>query len=331
MDSLESLIRRDPGQRGLLAALGDIHPLGHLRGAAESLVERDGPVAIVTGFAIPLPHGPVAETDGPPGAVMLADVLRRLGRSVTLVTDIPCRSAVAAAAEIAGLSDVPVEACPVDGRDGEAWCEAFVRGHRDLAHLVSIERVGPAHTAETADSNAPGTLTRYLESTPEPQRGRCCNMRGEIIDDITAPLHRLFEQFSASPHGPTTIGIGDGGNELGMGRLPWDLLLRHGGSATSPLCRVATDWLIVAGVSNWGGMALAAAMALRGGHPELATVWTEDRQRALLEMLAARGPAVDGATRIAAASVDGLSDSVYFGVWREVQAWLAGSSRRVPG
>lgn len=59
-----------------------------------------------------------------------------------------------------------------------------------------------------------------------------------------------------------SIGIGDGGNEVGMGAV-YDLIL----ASTIPLaetiaCVVPTDHILVASVSNWGGYALAAATAV---------------------------------------------------------------------
>lgn len=89
---LERLIRRDPARRGLISAEETLPPLcpGHLAGAAEALRTTTGPIWIVTGFYIPAASPPAAETDGPPGAAFLADLLTRLGRPVRLLTDELC-------------------------------------------------------------------------------------------------------------------------------------------------------------------------------------------------------------------------------------------------
>ena len=58
-----------------------------------------------------------------------------------------------------------------------------------------------------------------------------------------------------------TIGIGDGGNEIGMGAIKEAVaaFVPHG----NVLCaETATDVLIPAGVSNWGCYAVAAALAI---------------------------------------------------------------------
>lgn len=116
---LESLVRRDPADRGLISSEADRGVLceGHLAGAALSLSSKRGPVAILTGFFIPHGDPPAAETDGPPGAVTLARVLAGLGREVVLVTDEPCGGAMRATAAAAGLGDLELAVAP-PGRRG---------------------------------------------------------------------------------------------------------------------------------------------------------------------------------------------------------------------
>ena len=47
-----------------------------------------------------------------------------------------------------------------------------------------------------------------------------------------------------------------------MGKIPWDVIRRNVPNGGLIACRVPTDHLIVAGVSNWGAYALAAGVAL---------------------------------------------------------------------
>jgi hypothetical protein len=141
----------------------------------------------------------------------------------------------------------------------------------DCTHVVAIERVGPA-----AD-------------------GRYYTMRGR---DITAHMAEVRPLLA----GRGTIGIGDGGNEIGMGKLPADLIAEHIPNGVQIACRVATDHLIVAGISNWGAYALALGTALAAGaRPTLGL----DRERALLAAMVAAG-LIDGVTGAATLSVDGL-------------------------
>jgi len=144
-------------------------------------------------------------------------------------------------------------------------------------------------------------------------------MRGEIIDAHTAPLHRLFEHVQRHTTQIKTIGIGDGGNELGMGIIPWEELTRRltqEPAARIP-CRIATDWNIIAGTSNWGGIALAAAFLVLRGNTGLLRGFTSDQQEAVLRQIVETGPAVDGVTRLQEARVDGLPFLTY------LQPWLA--------
>ncbi|MDO8187338.1 DUF4392 domain-containing protein [Conexibacter sp. JD483] len=101
-----------------------------------------------------------------------------------------------------------------------------------VTHVVFVERLGPA---------ADGVVR---------------NMRGDDVSAVTPPLHRLAD-------GPwATIAIGDGGNEVGMGALPPPLVAATVAHGERIHCAVACDALIVAGVSNWGAIALAHAVAL---------------------------------------------------------------------
>ena len=58
-----------------------------------------------------------------------------------------------------------------------------------------------------------------------------------------------------------TSSIGDGGNELGMGKVQEKVakFVRNGEVIA---CNVSSDYVINAGVSNWGGHALAVALYL---------------------------------------------------------------------
>ena len=57
----------------------------------------------------------------------------------------------------------------------------------------------------------------------------------------------------------TTIGIGDGGNELGMGKV-FDKVVSHVPYGKDIASSVSCDYLITCGVSNWGGFGLAAGI-----------------------------------------------------------------------
>nr|XP_005285453.1 D-glutamate cyclase, mitochondrial isoform X4 [Chrysemys picta bellii] len=101
-------------------------------------------------------------------------------------------------------------------------------------HLIAIERAGMA-----ADGN-------YY------------NARKVNIKHLVDPIDELFLAAHNIP-GVTTTGIGDGGNELGMGKVK-EAIRKHIKNGDVIACDVEADFAIVAGVSNWGGYAVACAL-----------------------------------------------------------------------
>ena len=145
-----------------------------------------------------------------------------------------------------------------------------------IGHLVAIERPGPAGD------------------------GRCYTMRGIDISDRTQDARPLLARTRS-------VGIGDGGNEVGMGKLPAGLVARcipEGGKIS---CRVATDHLLVAGISNWGAWALGIGACLAAGIAPPIDVPLEER---ILRRMVEAG-LVDGRTGRAALSVDGVPFGLY--------------------
>src|SRR6185437_4656594 len=100
--------------------------------------------------------------------------------------------------------------------------EATAAGDDDKSIVIAIERSGPA-----------------LD-------GKCYTMRGR---DISSHIHEQNNLFDSVYHdGTVTIGIGDGGNEIGMGKIPHEIVAREIPNGDLIHCRVPTDHLIVAGV-----------------------------------------------------------------------------------
>ena len=180
-----------------------------------------------------MPRGDVAapETDGPVGTALLAAALAACGVPARIAVDTPCAGAVRAAVEAAG-GGVTVDEVGVSDGAGivrliEAWRRAAV------SHAVAIERCG-----RSGD-------------------GRPRNMRGVDVSPWTAPLDDLFLG------GPwTKLAVGDGGNEIGMGKLPAGLIARTVPNGAEIACVTSCDHLVVAGVSNWGAYGLMAALAV---------------------------------------------------------------------
>lgn len=308
---------------------------GHLALSAAHLAEFGRRVVIVTGFYIPAGNPPAAETDGPPGALVLAQTLLALGIDSRVLTDSFCFGAVLAAAKSCGFpserlvqSPPPREAGTIDTA-GASWRSEFLRNEvrQNLSHLIAIERVGPSHTADSL-ARQPRTgeipLQRFIDRVPLEQRDCCHNMRGENINRFAGDLHRLFEKILEIQPDVKTIGIGDGANEIGMGVVPWEELERRlsGEQSARVPCRIATDWNIVAGTSNWGGYALAAAVALLRGQVSAVAPCDSRQQQTVLEAMVEHGPAVDGVTKRREPTVDGLPFLTYIQPWEAIRAKL---------
>jgi hypothetical protein len=308
LTALRDLIQQDPGERGLRADPADnlvTRTAGDFEAACRSIAETPNPsLAVVTGFYIAHADPPCGETDGPLGALFLARSLLPLGVRVSLHTDPLCRPALEAGLEACGLGprvavlDLP----PADAVLGDEWLRLDCGEHAErvaLTHLIALERVGPSH----AD-------------------GRCYSMRGRDITDHTGPAHLLFEAAARRP-GLVTIGIGDGGNEIGMGKLPREVLARNIPRADRIGCRVPTDHLIVAGVSNWGAYGLAAGVGLLRGAAHDPALFDPRREQELLALMVERGPLVDGVSGRRAATVDGLPFDRYARVLEQVGQTVA--------
>lgn len=262
---MEEIIRRNLKRRGMAGAC----PAGELEKAARSLADAST-VMIVTGFVIR--DAMTGETDGPPGAIALASALEGMGKRTVIVTDEYSRGIVVSGLLSRGAG-TPVEAVPAGSTC--AFCDGLLERYAP-SHVIAVERPGRA------------------------KDGRCYSMRGEDLSDIVPDTDVLFKKARARKL--TTIAVGDGGNEVGMGKVR-----SHITGAVSLgekiSAQFAADYLVVAGVSNWGAYALAAALSLLSRRLLLHDTPAEAR---LLDSIVRAG-AVDGCTGESAPTVDGLS------------------------
>jgi hypothetical protein len=289
--AIREVFQQDVGRRGLRTDPEDnliTRTAGDFEAACRSLADaRAASVVVVTGFWIATAEPPAHETDGPPGALFLARALAPLGIRVQIAADEGCRSALEAGIDECGslLAGVEVLTLPPPGHAWGAWLESDWRPlvqRIGLTHLIAVERVGPSH-----------------------HDGRCYSARGRDITEQTPPAHHLFED-AALRRSITTIGIGDGGNEIGMGKIPREVIARNIPRGDRIACRVAVDHLLVAGVSNWGAYGLAAGTRLLRGAANDAALFDPERERRILEIMVTNGPLVDGVLGRPQATVDGL-------------------------
>lgn len=279
VDQIEALVQEEVGRNIAhlcAAARGGLWTMASAIAAAPAPV-----VGVITGFFVPRATPPAAETDGPIGAALLLRALSAAGIACRMATDEPCRATCAAALVGAGIGDLPLDVvalgAPLDPLVA-AWTAAGV------THALSIERCGLA-----AD-------------------GRPRNLRGADIGAFTAPMDHLFLG------GPwRKLAIGDGGNEIGMGRLPAGLIARSVPNGEQIACVTSCDHLVVAGVSNWGAYGVMAALAVQ--HAEWSGIirkfLTAERDLALTRAIVEQAGAVDGVTARREPTVDGFGADIH--------------------
>jgi hypothetical protein len=200
------------------------------------------------------------ETDGPVGAIALYQLLQKLGAKPVIVCGNPLYSALKADYQCYQLS---------------------VNQYHALADIAS-----------NALAELQPQLVIAIERPGLNANMRYSNMRGEDISERCASFDYFVSQ-AACP----TIGIGDGGNEIGMGNLYQQV------SALNITPSVTQcDELIVADVSNWAAWALAAMVSVLRNENLLSGA----DPLAILQYLSAKG-SVDGVTRLNTLTEDGLA------------------------
>ena len=261
--SIEDIIL-DRDRRGV-SALRPHLPEDFCDQAASLVLENPGTALIATGFYI-LAAG-AAETDGPPGAIAIGNALQTLGYEVAYVSD---RHTAPLMTAVVG-SGTRVIDFPITDEESSRKFAQEVLSELNPSVLISIERCG---------------LT---------SEGLYRNMHGQDISSFNARLDYLF-----SGH-PATVGIGDGGNEIGMGLLAE--VIPTVPSLVKLPCVTATTRLVITSVSNWGGYGLVAAMSLQKGKDLLPSV---EAEQDLVKQVVAAG-AVDGMSRKSEYKVDGFT------------------------
>lgn len=264
---IEHLARRDPGQRGFAT----FAKTDHLLSAAAALLSGER-VILVTGFCIRAVM--IGENDGLSGTLALADALRQLGKEVMLVTD-KFSSGLLSAGSVVFEAAFPMLTLSLSQEQADQEIQALLHSFRPT-QVVAIERPG-----------------RAID-------GHCYSMRGEMLDDLVPAADLLLQP--PFPRHFQTIAIGDGGNELGLGSLR-DTLKDHVAHGDLIFCATPADYVIPAGISNWGAYALVAALSLLAGRLPSRS---PENERRVLEALLAAG-AVDGCTRKQELSVDGIA------------------------
>ncbi len=266
--------------------------------AARLLRDRVEPGSeLIVGVGFPVYPVFVGETDGICGAAVLAHVLSAgLRARPVLVTEEAIAPFVQAALAAAGLDCVTgleggwllaaaarlVPCAPGPGPGLECSLELLKR--RPAAVLAvekaGINRVGVPHSSGGMD-----------------------------LGDATAYLEELFR--GAERLGIPTVGVGDQGNELGMGAIADTAaaITPHGTRCRCP-CEQGTasgvpaDITVIGGTSDWGAFGVAAALAFLLDRPD---VFPAGETVKSIIRAAVAADAIDAVTRTAIPRVDGYT------------------------
>jgi hypothetical protein len=273
--------------------------------AAERIKERvkdpEDLVLLTTGAVIS-PAG-IGETDGPLGTAALARILSfGLQARVIVLAEASLLDTVKGACRGAGLN-------VVDASD-------LGKGHEfDVGKVAVIPF--PIDDEEAREETArllslqPKALIA-IEKTGANDRG-IYHSYGLDFSSHHSKIDPLFS--AARQQGILTIGVGDRGNEVGLGTIkdvarkvhPYGAKCRCACGAGAANTTVV-DVVVPATVSNWGGYGIATCLAILLDQPEL--LHDEAMERRMLRLCADAG-AVDGLTGRCELAADGFPEDVH--------------------
>jgi hypothetical protein len=308
-ETIDRLLTLDIAGRGIIDKLYEAargfhrSPLCLL--AAKKLAETVKPndiVFIATGMIIyPFQHLGIGENDGPVGGAGLARALRiALGAKTIFVTDKVLVDMVSKTVNGGENAIVPVKALPeidlplssvidfpVEEEEAKRKAKQLIKDFKPKA-IVAIERRGVS------------------------KNGVYHAWNGVDMAPYEARIGRLFEECRKQDI--LTIGIGDGGNEIGMGNI-YDMVRKvvpYGDNCKCPTqCGIAdstlVDVAVVATVSNWGAYGIEACLAAITGKSE--ALHTEDEAlRIIRECIDAGG--LDGPAKVSRPFLDAVPEKI---------------------
>ncbi len=293
---LEELITtEDPGRRGIIYLLAE-----SLKKKIEDPLDDSlrllmdvSSLMIVTGFNVPPDYRP--ETDGLIGAAVLARAFVDTdSNEVAIVLDNEEQQMImehlikmllnenTAAEKITFLTRI----------DNEYLFREI------LAEEISYRDIG---------------LGIFIEKPSPNKEGIIHNMRGIDVTQHHLDPRILLGVFKEM--GVKTIGIGDGGNEVGLGIIEEDVrkYVPYGNMCACP-CRsgiassTITDAVIVSTVSNWGAYALEALLLAINDKPEY--IHSGKEEIMLIEESIRKG-AIDGVRGRGFVGVDGIPPRIH--------------------
>jgi hypothetical protein len=219
-------------------------------------------VIIITGFASVMVG--VGEQDGPVGAAYLARTLAALGVLPVIVTDDHQVDLVRQTFRGGGMNviDISVARKAVTVRQSVS---AIIGWPADAAQAKTLSR-------ETLDDLKPAAIVA-IERPGANALGERHHLGGLAMGPSSCSDTDVLWQAARSA-GVPCVGIGDGGNELGLGVLranveQWLAEYRCSKCGGSVAAVLEADATVFAAVSDWGAYATAAALAASEGRADI--------------------------------------------------------------
>jgi hypothetical protein len=309
--AIDSVVTLDIGTRGVIrklyrASAEKVENESVTLEAAQRLKETvaDGDrVLIMTGFIVP-PWN-IQETDGPSGAASLARAIDiAMGGRPFLLIEKDSEKILSSTCRAIGLNVMQPSRLKNEG----------------LKHSAAIMDF-------TLDANAAPTAANLLLDELNPsavisveKSGRNCvgeyhNMKGFNVSAHHAKVEAIVSE--ARKRKILTIGVGDGGNEVGMGNIAQMVAesVPYAAQCQCPCGRgiaaeSEVDLLVTAAISNWGAYGIAANLTRITGKPAL---HTPEMEASMLTSMAHEG-AIDGIVGFPCLSVDGVPFEIHLAI-----------------
>lgn len=218
------------------------------------------------------------ETDGPVGSYFLAKALQKAGFNPVIISD---------------------------------YYTSPLFQNIDFPVLIHYSDITPKYTKTIIEKYQPVALIS-IERAGRAEDGHYYNMNKQDISAQTLPLDNYFIN---SFEDILTIGIGDGGNEIGMGNLSSVISTQLDIIPST----IKVNHLIVATVSNWGAFGLIKSLELQTGlhlFPDITHIQN------YLEDIVSKG-AVDGILGPHHCSVDGFDFSAERRIFESLKIYSA--------
>lgn len=285
IDRLCTVEMRRPGSapRGYVRTLyeaavaeGGGDPLSYR--AAQLLLDRCAPgktVFVFCNAGVP-PYLPFGETDGPLGGASVARAINvATGALPIFISSDGHAVSVIPAAKAIGLQVLPAEMATLRPK----WAAV------DERYNETVDE--DARALALIDTYDPCAMIA-LECLAPNKDGITCSSMGYPVTNSPA-YHNFFRL--AARRGIATIGVGDGGNEIGCGRIYDSVRERLSGRPGGlEIAAVATaDILIFSAVSNWGGYAIAAMLSFLAQKPN--ALHSPEQDRRMLDAISFAGAA----------------------------------------